>query len=223
MGIVVQNLRNTIHENKIFLLPYLVLLLGLLPVFLLIPKTEIHLNLNHYHYQSTDFCFSYLTWLGDGFIPIIIGFIYLLFSFRKGIKVLAAGLMAGLFVQFLKHLVFPGVQRPYAIFKDNPAFYSIEGYKLYSSFSFPSGHAATIFALCFVIAIFSKNHIVKLLLLLIAIIVAFSRVYLSQHFLIDIYIGSIIGVLTALFTDSAFETMNSNWLDKGLIIRNRKS
>ena len=71
----------------------------------------------------------------------------------------------------------------------------MSGIDLHAAFSFPSGHAATIFSLCVGIMLFSAAPARKLSCFFIALLVAYSRVYLSQHFLIDIYFGSLLGVL----------------------------
>ena len=60
--------------------------------------------------------------------------------------------------------------------------------------SFPSGHTFSAFAIYTFFALVSKQKWVSLLCSLLAIGVGFSRVYLNQHFLEDIYLGSILGV-----------------------------
>ncbi|HWY36960.1 MAG TPA: phosphatase PAP2 family protein, partial [Bacteroidia bacterium] len=60
--------------------------------------------------------------------------------------------------------------------------------------SFPSGHATAAFALFFCLAFFAGKSSSKALYFLLALTVAFSRVYLSQHFFEDITAGSFIAV-----------------------------
>jgi len=88
----------------------------------------------------------------------------------------------------------------------------VEGINLYSGNSFPSGHSSTFFVFFTCIALllaYRYRHIseqdhqkrfliglVLLMLLALAALGAFSRVYLSQHFLSDICVGSIIGFAT---------------------------
>jgi membrane-associated phospholipid phosphatase len=50
----------------------------------------------------------------------------------------------------------------------------------------------TIFAL-----VYQQSKLVSMAFFLCAILVAFSRIYLSQHFLIDVVAGSFIGVASA--------------------------
>ena len=88
----------------------------------------------------------------------------------------------------------------------------VEGINLYSGNSFPSGHSSTFFVFFTCIALllaYRYRHIAEhdhqkrfliglllLVLLALAALGAFSRVYLSQHFLSDICVGSIIGFAT---------------------------
>jgi membrane-associated phospholipid phosphatase len=84
---------------------------------------------------------------------------------------------------------------------------------MYHSNSFPSGHASTFFMFCTCCAIILACHYSRgvrlnklqsqmlfhaslLMLLLLAALGAYSRVYLSQHFLSDVCVGSIIGFTT---------------------------
>ncbi|MBC7654228.1 MAG: phosphatase PAP2 family protein [Oligoflexus sp.] len=71
----------------------------------------------------------------------------------------------------------------------------MEGIKVHFNNSFPSGHTVTIFAVAFtLITLYKKNFLVKYLLIFMAFIVGFSRIYLSQHFPIDVIAGSLIGI-----------------------------
>jgi membrane-associated phospholipid phosphatase len=74
--------------------------------------------------------------------------------------------------------------------------------------SFPSGHALSAFALFFCLLFVSRSHFLKILFFILALLAAYSRVYLSQHWLIDIYVGSIIGFLFSLLFYSVFYHTN---------------
>ena len=64
--------------------------------------------------------------------------------------------------------------------------------------SFPSGHSTTAFALATSLALFSKNKQHAWLWLIPAILVGYSRVYLSQHFPKDVFAGALLGVSSAV-------------------------
>ncbi len=64
-------------------------------------------------------------------------------------------------------------------------------------YSFPSAHAAVAFA---ALSILNKTYPkLKLLWILSASFVAFSRIYIGVHYLSDVVAGSLIGYLTGLF------------------------
>ena len=74
----------------------------------------------------------------------------------------------------------------------------VEGVDLHSTLSMPSGHTSAVFAFCFSLALFCPKWWQKMLCLLIAILVGYSRIYLSQHFLADVLAGSIVGIVAVL-------------------------
>jgi membrane-associated phospholipid phosphatase len=74
----------------------------------------------------------------------------------------------------------------------------VEGVKVNAFDSFPSGHTTSAFVLAFIVILLLKNPYMKALVFIMAVLIGFSRVYLLQHFLIDIYIGSVFGILSVL-------------------------
>ncbi len=203
-------------SNKAFLIPYLIFLLIGLPIIIAFPKSDTHLFITSYFCKIGDFCFKYITHLGSGLSPVLVGFVFLFISVRKAFFVAAAPSFAGLLAQLLKLFVFSNVSRPLAYFKDIAQLHIVEGVDMHYSYSFPSGHSATIFALCFSVSLLIKNKLTKTALFFIAIIVAYSRVYLSQHFLNDIYAGSIIGIISVPIMKNAFYGIKRNWADNSL-------
>jgi membrane-associated phospholipid phosphatase len=122
-------------------------------------------------------------------------------------------LTGGAFLQILKHTIC--MPRPASVFKNYPdvVLPVVEGVQLHSSNSFPSGHASTffIFFTCMVIFLTSRYKtraarqckksqvlfvFLSLVFLFLAALGAYSRVYLSQHFLSDVCMGSFVGFVT---------------------------
>jgi membrane-associated phospholipid phosphatase len=204
-------LYKTLKDNRPFFIPYLVTLLSLIPVFVFYAKPETHLFINQYHSAFFDFLFRYLTFMGDGLFVIITAVFFLFYSLRHFVFVVTAYLSTGLVTQFLKRVLFEDVMRPSAYFRDTASLHLVDGVKMINGNSFPSGHSASAFALFLCIALISRNQTVKLTCFILASLVAFSRVYLSQHFLIDIYTGSIIGTLGALSFYQLFYHDERRW------------
>lgn len=84
--------------------------------------------------------------------------------------------------------------------------------------SFPSGHATSAFAVFTCLALLTKNSYLKIIFFIIAVIAAFSRTYLSQHWLVDVTIGSLIGTIAAtLFYFIIIQTNKLQNLNKPLL------
>jgi membrane-associated phospholipid phosphatase len=119
-------------------------------------------------------------------------------------------------------LIFADVVRPAKYFEGKHHLYLIEGVNQFFTKSFPSGHSATAFGIFICFAFVAKQNWLKVLMLILACIVAYSRVYLSQHFLIDAMAGSFIGVLTAIACYPWIYSLHKDWLNKNLLDISRK-
>lgn len=143
-----------------------------------------------------DYFFFLITYLGDGILGVIIVLLTYFVNVRLGIYVTLSFLFAAFSTNMLKYFFFQEDVRPYWIYQYvlNYNVIKVEGVDLLIKKSFPSGHATQAFALFFAFALSTPKQLYKLFFLFIAILGAFSRVYLSQHWLQDIAAGSIIGV-----------------------------
>jgi membrane-associated phospholipid phosphatase len=72
-------------------------------------------------------------------------------------------------------------------------------FEQHSNFSFPSGHSTAAFSVCIFLALISNNKKWGYFYGVLAILISFSRVYLSQHYFIDILVGSILGTTITFF------------------------
>ncbi len=113
------------------------------------------------------------------------------------------------------------IYRPAKYFElfENYKLHLVEGVKIHSLQSFPSGHTATAFSIFLTLALITKNHVLKLFCFVIAVLVAYSRVYLSQHFFVDIAAGTVIGVVFIVLAFYYFERIDKKWLDRSLLKR----
>jgi membrane-associated phospholipid phosphatase len=62
----------------------------------------------------------------------------------------------------------------------------------------PSGHTSAAWFMCFWISLAAKKPWISLLMVFYAILVAYSRVYLFQHFPVDTAVGATIGTGVSL-------------------------
>jgi len=200
-----------LKNNLFFLIPYLITLLAAGFVLVTYSKPDIHIWLNGHNSGFFNWVFSHITFLGDGIFAICIAVLLLFYSLRSSVFLLTAYLSTGLVVQILKRLVFTNCQRPVKYFHDTVQLHLVDGVRLLNGHSFPSGHSASAFALFLSLAIISRNRLIQVICFVLACAVAYSRVYLSQHFLVDIFAGSIIGVIGALALYPGFYKKDLKW------------
>lgn len=192
-----KTLRAIIAGNRLFFgLWGLFFIVGLVLLFTL-GKPAAFVDLNPYHRSTLDTVFSWITFLGDGTFSVIV-FVVLLLQRRwsRATQVMAAFLLSALLAQVLKHLF--SMPRPMQFFPAGAYPYFIKGVTHIGFASFPSGHSTSIFALATLLAIFTKDRRLKAIYLLGAVLVGYSRIYLGQHFLGDVLMGSCIGIVTAV-------------------------
>lgn len=190
--------------NISFLIYLIFLLTGFWLIFLY-PKGEILLAINYYHHPILDLIFKHITFFGDGIFFLII---LLILSFKKikfAALFLITGVLQGVLVYLAKKVIFNGIVRPLKFFEGLENLYLVPGVEVHSLNSFPSGHTATAFSIAILVSIISRNQWYSACAMTLAILAAFSRVYLVQHFFIDIYFGSLTGILTAV---SAYYFLN---------------
>jgi membrane-associated phospholipid phosphatase len=190
-------MRSIFADNRNFLLCYCFCFLTGLIFLLTEGKAATFRYLNPYHYTVLDAFFIRFTWLGDGlFAGAVIALLLVLRRWAQACQILVAFLLSALFAQILKNAF--SMPRPREFFPPGEYMYFIPGITLNGHASFPSGHSTSIFALATMLAIFEKNKVQNVFYLLVAVAVGYSRIYLGQHFLPDVLMGSFLGVMTAI-------------------------
>lgn len=170
------------------------------PFLLLFEKTEIHLFINQQNHPFADQFFKYATHLGE-VIPITIALlVLLLYRLRLALATALAFFGSAVITQVLKRFLFQDHFRPAKVFEAITPLHFVDGVHQLSYFSFPSGHSTAAFALFTILGLITNSQLLKIAFGLTAVITAYSRMYLSQHFLEDVYVGSLIGCLCAILT-----------------------
>ena len=72
----------------------------------------------------------------------------------------------------------------------------VKGVDVHSYGSFPSGHTGTAFTFALLIALLIPSATVSITCILIALIIGYSRIYLSQHYPVDVAAGMIVAVFS---------------------------
>ena len=164
----------------------------------LVDKLLIHKTLTFFQTNFLDVFFQVITYMGDGVFIVLISIVFLFINVRIALLQLISYASSGIISLLLKYSFFEESHRPYYFLKDDPTFHKIANFTYHISNSFPSGHTTSIFALMTIFAlVYQQSKLVSVAFFLCAILVAFSRIYLSQHFLIDVVAGSFIGLACA--------------------------
>lgn len=212
-------MRQLFKENRYFIIPWLLLLVVVMVLLSVYSKARLHIFSNEMNSPFFDLFFKYITNLGDGVMIALLLVVLLFVKYRYALAFLTGSLAASLIINLIKKVFLHDILRPSKYFDlyETYQLHLVEGVKLHSYQSFPSGHTTTAFNLFFMLALLVENRWLKLLFLTIATVVAYSRVYLSQHFLIDIAAGSVFGVVSIFFAFYFFNRGDKSWLDKSVL------
>ena len=175
---------------------------------------DVVLFINKYSRESWDGIVSLITDLGlGGFVAAVMGLLMFI-RIRYAIMGLVNLAFVGIFTSLFKNVLFSGRIRPfnYLYYDDFHRFIYTAELNYHSSF--PSGHTMTIFAAMSLMAYFVGKRWVGVIFFVVALTIGFSRIYLCQHFFIDVYVGSILGV---------FCTALTIWIGDGQFVLNKRS
>ena len=182
-----------LKKHQTFVISYLVFLTLAYFIQMIFPKAEFFLMTNRHHHLFFDYLFKFITMLGNPSTMVLIGFGMIFIKYRYCVVTVLAYASSALFVQIVKRIY--NSPRPTKFFEGLNPIRTLEEYPLYEWNSFPSGHSASAFTLAVVLTYILPHKHKHWVLLPVAIITAFSRVYLSQHFFQDVIAGSVIGVI----------------------------
>lgn len=167
-------------------------------ILLTTEKLELHQNLTSCRSDFWDHFFKILTYTGSGLGALCTLIVIIsIKSIRKywSVFILSYGLSIGL-VTLSKQVIFPNTYRPSMAFEQKGMTVpKIENFKMHKKRSFPSGHTAEMFCCFGLFMLISKRKTVQVLLFSMALVAAYSRVYLFQHFFTDIFAGSLLSLL----------------------------
>jgi len=177
-----------------FILVIISLLLITSPL-LFLDKEIPSLWVNSWHSPFLDVFFRYITYLGDGLILIPV-LIFLLFNSYtlSAIFAVTTAFEAVLVQLVLKKGFFAYLDRPSAYIPNFDQLHTVAGENIHSLHTFPSGHTQTIFMVIVFIALAAKKRNgFNILLIVVALLTGLSRIYLLQHFFVDVWVGAAIG------------------------------
>ncbi len=210
-------MKKLVVKNLAFLVPYTIVFSVCFVTVCLEEKGPLHRTMNAWNHPTLDLIFPWITKLGEALPLIVLAILGLYLSWRVFLASATSYLFGGLIVLFGKLVLFDHYPRPSKYFGDDAALHWVEGVVLRSNNSFPSGHTHAGFTVFFCLALLLPGKWSKFLCFLIACLVGYSRIYISQHFLMDVVAGSAIAILTCLLWFAFWQRKDYPWLDKRLL------
>ncbi len=185
------------HLNPFFFIPFFIWCIVGAVLLLQYSQKDLFVFINGNHHPVLDKFMESANYLGEGWGIVLIGLsVFLLKPFRNVWFFLTTALctiLPALITQLIKHQV--AAPRPISVFGHESWLRHLDEWALLHNNSFPSGHTTGAFSLmCFLsCAIVFRHRALGLVFFVVALSVAYARVYLAAHFFLDVYVGSIIG------------------------------
>ena len=144
---------------------------------------------------TADTFFASIT-KGGEVVPWVVALVLIL-VWRRDLfgLLLACFMISTLFVQGFKNTL-PEEARPTKAITNMEQVHTVQGVELYKVHSFPSGHTSAAFTVFFIACLAIKSRWIVPVGLIYAFLVAYSRIYLAEHFPRDIAGGMLIAVVT---------------------------
>lgn len=190
----VSGIRNTIQHIKTMLLPYSVILICALCIKISFTKEEIYFYVNNLHFPAGDVFFPYATEMGSTVTAFVLPLLLLFVRYSSSLLLGSAYLVTLLVNVPLKNLF--NAPRPKLYFNGSvrPIYFVPDVEVLSNNFSFPSGHTVCAFTAAVVLTYIAPRKWYGYIYLFLALLVAYSRMYMSQHFFEDVTAGSFVAV-----------------------------
>ncbi|MCD6136084.1 phosphatase PAP2 family protein [Candidatus Bipolaricaulota bacterium] len=134
------------------------------------------------------------TYMGDGYLwgGLALGLILFGRPIDRSYVVLGVGTMIVSIAIFRMFKTFFARPRPILVVSPLRS-------RFLDSYSFPSGHATTSFALAWVISVCYPHLWVQVIIYLAAIVISLSRVYMREHYPLDVICGALLGTFTSIY------------------------
>ena len=164
-----------------------------------------------------DIFFNFISFLGEDYIYILVlGIIYYAVDKKMG-EFLALSLFGSAVLNGTLKVIFDA-PRPFQKYPER-----IENLRpdTAGGRSFPSGHTQSFTTITFAGAFYSKSKKILTFAIILSLLMAISRMYLGVHFLEDVLVSLLLGVVSAYYLKIVFDRLKTEQLHKlyiGLIV-----
>jgi membrane-associated phospholipid phosphatase len=195
-------MKNVHRWNPWYALPTALLLISGLWLSVQMPYGRELVLMNSLREQPFNLLFKWVTLLGEAWAYVASGIVLMFLRYRYVVLIAAVGLTVIPVSQGLKHWY--KVPRPIAYFEQTgqrDGLVLVPGERLNrGKTSFPSGHTSAAYALFTTLAALAVGRWrwLGLPFALIAAVAGISRMFLVQHFLIDVLAGALVGITIAV-------------------------
>ena len=212
-----------IFDNKgfrLFFILYVLFFIGGAFVILLTKRGDVVLLINRYSRLEWDKTVVFLTNIGLGSYMAVIALLLAFYKLRYAATGLLNLFFIGVFTNLLKEIFKGMFTRPlhYFMYDDFSRFIYTADINYYSTF--PSGHSMTIFGMLAFFVFLANNRIISVLFFFLSVLIGFSRIYLLQHFFLDVYTGAFMGILSSIIvlwiTEYRFGFLKRGFFDRSL-------
>ena len=175
-----------------------VIAIVLFAVSFYIGKQQFFLLLNTDLGTFADYFFATFSYGGDAlmWLPLLLVTIFILK--RKDVLplIISGFLICTVLTQICKYVIVPDEPRPTKAIADNSLIHTVPNVELHTISSFPSGHTATVFCFYLLFCLLLSKRWWLVSGLIFAMLVGYSRIYLAQHFPLDVAAGIIVGIIS---------------------------
>jgi membrane-associated phospholipid phosphatase len=158
-----------------------------------------------------DFFFNFISFLGEEYVYIVLlGTIYYAYDKKLGEFMALTLFFTGLLNSTIKGIV--AAQRPFEKYPNRVTNLRPE---TSPGYSFPSGHTQNFAAFLFAEGFWSNKKRMYIVSSVLVVLMALSRMYLGVHFLEDVLVSIVLGILTAFLFFKFFSKIKDD--DKALM------
>jgi len=168
------------------------------------PYGALNILLSKHYSSDWGFIFRYYTYFGEEWLLVPVGLILIVIIQKWDfvIRLTATFLLNTLITVPVKFLLFETERPKLALQKFHLVF--TEGVDVHQYNSFPSGHSSAAFAMALAVAFWFNDKAISIIVIIMAIGVGLSRIYLQQHFVEDVMGGSVIGLIAATLASGLY-------------------